>query len=241
MRAIVSVAALVVIGLPRVRHLAPTVAAGVAIVLGYYGATTLGYAIAPATIASLGLASEPLVVGLLNPHWLRSPRTLATVTLAVAAMVLPVTAAHAGTHHVVAGIGLVALGGACFVIGARLLPASATPRDAVRTTTFAQALGAIVLAAVLAGTGRFAVATTIEPWLLVAVLVAGSSLVGIALYVGAARDAPAIAASSLSLVPPLGAALAWGALGDPMTWQLALSAIVAALAVYLGARSPTVP
>lgn len=241
MRTILSIAALVAIGPPRPRHLAPAAAAGAAIVLGYYGATTVGYAIAPATIASLGLASEPLVVGLLNPRWLRSPRTIATVTLAVAAMLLPVTATHARSHHALAGIGLVALGGACFVMGARLLPASATPREAVRTTTFAQALGAVALIAVLAASGHFAVATTIEPWLFVAALVLGSSLVGIALFVRAAQDAPAIAASSLSLVPPLGAALAWFALGDPMSWQLALSAIVAALAVHLSTRTPTVP
>ncbi len=232
-RALLTIGAGVLLGRPRPLRLVRAALAGIGIVVGYYGATTLGYGLAPATVAAVGLASEPIVLVALAPGSVRSWRARLTVGVAASAIGLGGLGAPGLSARALAGLGLVAAGGAAFALAARILQAPSSPRELLRTTAFAQALGSVVLFALLAGTGSLALPHRALVWELVALLVAGSSLVGIALFAKAAAETPLVAAASLGLVTPLGGLAAWWLLGDPLNGVLVVAMLAAAAAVLL--------
>jgi drug/metabolite transporter (DMT)-like permease len=237
-RAIVTIVAAGLLGLPRERSWGRHLLAGLAIAIGYYGATTIAYGIAPASVASLGLASEPLLLVVLRRRELRRARGGAVAGLSLAAIGLAGAQSASLSTRALVGLVLVAFAGASFVVGARILPPTFSPIAALRSTALAQALGSVVLLGAVAAAHRLDVPKGLAAWALVSGLVAGSSLLGIAIFVRVATAAPLIAAGSVGLVPPLGSALAAALLHDPFGWHVVAASVAAALAIVLGALEP---
>lgn len=240
LRCVVTVVAAVVFGRPRRGELRQLLAPGLAITVGYYGATTIGYAIAPASVASLGLAAEPLVLSALLPLRAQPRRAVPVAVLAGSSMVLGGGASMHLANRDAVGIGVVALGAFAFVIGARALPRPGGALDAVRIAARAQALGAVALLLVLVLVRHAAVTSNPLSWLAMAGLVAGSSLVGIGLFTVATHGAPLIAAASLALTQPLASLLATLVLHDPFPPAVVVGSALGAAAVLL-AVWPTNP
>lgn len=196
----------------------------------------------PAGTASLLLGTLPIWVALLavvvggERARMRLAVGLGLSLVGVAVLAGAPSAGGASPTAFLAGVSLVLLSGVFFAVYLFGLTRLAARHDALTTTAITTVLGALPLAALAhGGDVRIAAALDGSEWVLLAVLVVGSSVLGMLLWTAGLRNRPAShGALLITLVPLITVAAGALFLDEQLRVVTALSAVLCVAGVAIG-------